>query len=101
MRAIRSSSEAPGSDQAQLWWSPRAPSRGARQGTRALTTIATGADTPATRGGALMRDARLSRRTFLAGAVGGSAVLALAGPAAPAVKKGTGLRLWRLQTDAG
>jgi len=45
-----------------------------------------------------MRDARLSRRTFLAGAVGSSALFALAGPAAPAVKKGTSLRLWILKT---
>jgi ABC-type glycerol-3-phosphate transport system substrate-binding protein len=40
----------------------------------------------------------LSRRTFLTGAVGGSAVLALAGVAAPAVKKGASLRLWILKT---
>src|SRR5436190_21631930 len=45
-----------------------------------------------------MRDGRLSRRKFLAGAVGSSAVLALAGPAVPAVKKGTSLRLWILKT---
>jgi ABC-type glycerol-3-phosphate transport system substrate-binding protein len=43
-----------------------------------------------------MRD-RVSRRNFLAGAVGASAVLALPG-VAPAVKKGTSLRLWILKT---
>jgi hypothetical protein len=47
-----------------------------------------------------MPSARLSRRNFLAGAVGASAALAL--PlridAAPAVKKGTSLRLWILKT---
>ena len=47
-----------------------------------------------------MRDERLTRRTFLAGAAGTSAALAL--PlrldAAPAVKKGTSLRLWILKT---
>src|SRR3954469_19250644 len=47
-----------------------------------------------------MRDRRLTRRTFLAGAAGPSAALAL--PlridAAPAVKKGTSLRLWILKT---
>src|SRR5499433_1378876 len=45
-----------------------------------------------------MRDARLTRRNFLAGAVGASAMLALPSPAAPAVKKGTSLRLWILKT---
>ncbi|HXG17127.1 MAG TPA: extracellular solute-binding protein [Calidithermus sp.] len=40
----------------------------------------------------------LSRRSFLAGAAGGSVVLALAGVAAPAVKKGASLRLWILKT---
>jgi ABC-type glycerol-3-phosphate transport system substrate-binding protein len=40
----------------------------------------------------------LSRRTFLAGAVGSSAVLALSGVAAPAVRKGASLRLWILKT---
>jgi multiple sugar transport system substrate-binding protein len=47
-----------------------------------------------------MRHARLSRRNFLAGAVGASAALAvpLPGMAAPAVKKGTSLRLWILKT---
>ncbi len=40
----------------------------------------------------------VSRRTFLAGALGSSALLALPGPAAPAVKKGTSLRLWILKT---
>src|SRR4030095_51339 len=47
-----------------------------------------------------MRSGRLSRRHFLAGAVGASAALAL--PlrldAAPAVKKGTSMRLWILKT---
>ena len=47
-----------------------------------------------------MRDRRLTRRTFLAGAAGASAALAL--PlrldAAPAVKKGASLRLWILKT---
>ena len=47
-----------------------------------------------------MPSGRLSRRNFLAGAVGASAALAL--PlrldAAPAVKKGTSLRLWILKT---
>src|SRR6266511_3888038 len=51
-----------------------------------------------TRGGAVMKDGRLSRRTFLTGAVGASAVLAAGSPAAPAVKKGTTLRLWILKT---
>src|SRR5213592_1636919 len=45
-----------------------------------------------------MRDARLTRRNFLAGAVGASAAFALPGVAAPAVKKGTTLRLWILKT---
>ena len=45
-----------------------------------------------------MRDGRLTRRTFLAGAAGASAALALPGVAAPAVKKGTSLRLWILKT---
>jgi ABC-type glycerol-3-phosphate transport system substrate-binding protein len=45
-----------------------------------------------------MRDRRLTRRNFLAGAAGASAVLALPGVAAPAVKKGTSLRLWILKT---
>src|SRR5688572_25341917 len=47
-----------------------------------------------------MPSGRLSRRTFLAGAVGASAALAVGGPAfgAPAVKKGTSLRLWILKT---
>src|SRR5205823_14292856 len=49
-------------------------------------------------GGASMRDARLTRRNFLAGAVGASAAFALPGVAAPAVKKGTSLRLWILKT---
>ena len=47
-----------------------------------------------------MREARLSRRTFLAGAAGASAALAVGSraAAAPAVKKGTSLRLWILKT---
>src|SRR5882724_9095986 len=45
-----------------------------------------------------MRDAHLTRRNFLAGAVGASAAFALPGVAAPAVKKGTSLRLWILKT---
>src|SRR3989442_7345603 len=45
-----------------------------------------------------MRDARLARRNCLAGAVGASAAFALPGVAAPAVKKGTSLRLWILKT---
>src|SRR5687767_11430840 len=45
-----------------------------------------------------MRDRRLTRRNFLAGAAGASAALALPGVAAPAVKKGTSLRLWILKT---
>ena len=45
-----------------------------------------------------MRDGRVSRRRFLAGAVGASAVLAVGSQAAPAVKKGTSLRLWILKT---
>ena len=47
-----------------------------------------------------MRDGRLTRRTFLAGAAGTSAALAvpLHLAAAPAVKKGTSLRLWILKT---
>jgi ABC-type glycerol-3-phosphate transport system substrate-binding protein len=45
-----------------------------------------------------MRDRHLTRRTFLAGAAGVSATLALPGVAAPAVKKGTSLRLWILKT---
>jgi ABC-type glycerol-3-phosphate transport system substrate-binding protein len=40
----------------------------------------------------------VSRRNFLAGALGASAVLALPGTAAPAVKKGTSVRLWILKT---
>jgi multiple sugar transport system substrate-binding protein len=50
------------------------------------------------RGGVRMPDGRLSRRHFLAGAVGASAALALPIAAAPAVKKGTSLRLWILKT---
>lgn len=48
-----------------------------------------------------MRDRSFSRRKFLAGAAGASATLALGRPAAlaaPAVKKGTSLRLWILKT---
>jgi multiple sugar transport system substrate-binding protein len=46
-----------------------------------------------------MSNRHVTRRTFLAGAVGASAAVAL-GPqvAAPAVKKGTSLRLWILKT---
>jgi ABC-type glycerol-3-phosphate transport system substrate-binding protein len=40
----------------------------------------------------------MSRRNFLAGAAGVTATLALPGVAAPAVKKGTTLRLWILKT---
>ncbi|HEV8474233.1 MAG TPA: extracellular solute-binding protein [Methylomirabilota bacterium] len=40
----------------------------------------------------------MSRRNFLAGAAGATATLALPGVAAPAVKKGTTLRLWILKT---
>jgi hypothetical protein len=45
-----------------------------------------------------MRERGVTRRRFLAGAVGASATLALSRPAAPAVKKGTSLRLWILKT---
>ena len=45
-----------------------------------------------------MLDQRISRRSLLAGAVGTSALLTLPKPAAPAVKKGTSLRLWILKT---
>jgi ABC-type glycerol-3-phosphate transport system substrate-binding protein len=45
-----------------------------------------------------MLDRPVSRRKFLAGALGASAVVALPGPAAPAVKKGTSLRMWILKT---
>src|SRR5437867_5301618 len=45
-----------------------------------------------------MASGRLSRRNFLASAVGASAALALPIAAAPAVKKGTTLRLWILKT---
>jgi multiple sugar transport system substrate-binding protein len=48
-----------------------------------------------------MSNGRVSRRTFLAGAGGASAALALSslpGWAAPAVKKGASLRLWILKT---
>src|SRR5262245_32522075 len=41
---------------------------------------------------------RFSRRTFLAGAVGASAALALGVNSAPAQKKGASLRLWILKT---
>ena len=40
----------------------------------------------------------VSRRKILAGALGTSALLALPRPAAPAVKKGTALRMWILKT---
>jgi multiple sugar transport system substrate-binding protein len=40
----------------------------------------------------------VSRRQLLAGALGTSALLGLPRPAAPAVKKGTSLRLWILKT---
>src|SRR6185436_11506970 len=45
-----------------------------------------------------MPNVRLSRRHFLSGAVGAAAALALPIDAAPAVKKGTSLRLWILKT---
>ncbi len=45
-----------------------------------------------------MRDRRFSRRTFLAGAAGASATLALGARTAPAVVKGANLRLWILKT---
>jgi multiple sugar transport system substrate-binding protein len=45
-----------------------------------------------------MLDRRVSRRHFLAGTLGAGAMLALPGAAAPAVKKGTSLRLWILKT---
>jgi ABC-type glycerol-3-phosphate transport system substrate-binding protein len=45
-----------------------------------------------------MREMDVTRRRLLAGAVGASATLALGWPAAPAVKKGTSLRLWILKT---
>src|SRR5687767_9263341 len=45
-----------------------------------------------------MRHGRLTRRNFLAGAVGASATLALPGVAAPQIKKGASLRLWILKT---
>ena len=45
-----------------------------------------------------MPDQRISRRSLLAGAVGTSALLTLPRLAAPAVKKGTSLRLWILKT---
>ncbi len=45
-----------------------------------------------------MRDRRFSRRTFLAGAVGASATLALGARRAPAAIKGANLRLWILKT---
>ena len=44
-----------------------------------------------------MLDQRISRRSLLAGAVGTSALLTLP-KAAPAVKRGTSLRLWILKT---
>jgi len=45
-----------------------------------------------------MLEKRISRRSLLAGVVGTSALLTLPKPAAPAVKKGTSLRLWTLKT---
>jgi len=45
-----------------------------------------------------MREGRFNRRKFLAGALGASATLAVGTQAAPAVKKGTSLRLWILKT---
>jgi len=45
-----------------------------------------------------MPDARLTRRHFLAGAAGATAAFARPVFAAPAVKKGTSLRLWILKT---
>jgi ABC-type glycerol-3-phosphate transport system substrate-binding protein len=45
-----------------------------------------------------MRERRFSRRTFLAGAVGASATLALGTRRAPAAIKGATLRLWILKT---
>ncbi len=45
-----------------------------------------------------MRDGRFNRRKFLAGALGASATLAVGTQAAPAVRKGTSLRLWILKT---
>ena len=45
-----------------------------------------------------MLDSPISRRSLLAGAVGASALLTLPRPAAPAVKKGTSLKLWILKT---
>jgi multiple sugar transport system permease protein len=45
-----------------------------------------------------MLDRPVSRRTLLAGALSTSALLALPRPGAPAVKKGTSLRLWILKT---
>jgi ABC-type glycerol-3-phosphate transport system substrate-binding protein len=45
-----------------------------------------------------MRSRSLTRRSFLAGAVGASAALAAGRPAFPAVRKGTSLRLWILKT---
>ena len=45
-----------------------------------------------------MPHSTVSRRKILAGALGTSALLALPRPAAPAVKKGTALRMWILKT---
>jgi multiple sugar transport system substrate-binding protein len=45
-----------------------------------------------------MPHGRLARRKFLAGAVGASATLALGVQRAPAVRKGTHLRIWILKT---
>jgi multiple sugar transport system substrate-binding protein len=45
-----------------------------------------------------MGGGQFSRRKFIGGAVGASAVLAMGTQAAPAVRKGTSLRLWILKT---
>ncbi|MGH7334630.1 MAG: ABC transporter substrate-binding protein, partial [Candidatus Rokuibacteriota bacterium] len=45
-----------------------------------------------------MRDRYVTRRTFLAGATGGAAALALTPYAVPAQRKGANLRLWILKT---
>src|SRR6202008_1885012 len=49
-------------------------------------------------GGHAMLDSRISRRSLPPGAVGPPALLTLPRPAAPAVKKGTSLKLWILKT---
>ncbi len=45
-----------------------------------------------------MRQGHVSRRQFLVGTLGASAALALGTPAAPAVRKGTSVKLWILKT---